>query len=278
MQYDGADRDLGTMRCIQADLDEGVLTVVLNRPEQRNAMNVALTLEMEKLLQSVGFDPAVRAVVLRGAGPGFCAGLDTQDFFDTSRRDERMLRAARESANHWRVRLLRLLPQPVIAMVHGFCHGGAVAILEGCDIVLAADDTEFCLPEVNAGLFPTGPTAKSISRVMAPRAASYYALTGHTFDGREAERTGLVSRSLPFAELEQEAYALAREFVSKDAIAVQFTKETLQHVDAMSWDGVLNFTAAKFAELKSLQAGRPSARAAAVDSFLAGKSKPGLGA
>lgn len=277
MQYAGSGSELGTLRCIRTDLEEGILTVALHRPEQRNLVDVAMSREMEALLRAVHHDAAVRAVVLRGDGPGFCAGLDSQDFHDTARHGEAPLRAARDAANDWQVRLLRLLTQPVIAMVHGFCQGGALAILESCDIVLAADDTGFSLPEVDAGEIPTGPTAKSISRVMTQRAASYYALTGRSFDGAEAERNGLVTRSLPASELERETYALAREFVAKDAIALQFTKETLQHVGPMDWDGVLNFTAAKFAELKALQAGRPSARAAAVKSFLAGKSKPGLG-
>jgi len=277
MQYAGPGNELGAMRCIRAELEEGVLTVAFHRPAQRNLIDVALSREMEALLQAVHHDADVRVLVLRGDGPGFSAGLDLQDFQDTGRHGEAALRAARDAANDWRVRRLRLLPQPVIAMVHGFCEGGALAILESCDIVLAADDAAFSLPEVRAGEFPAGPTARSLSRVMTQRAASYYALTGRSFDGREAERNGLATRSLPASELESETCALARDFVGKDAIAVQFTKETLLHVDAMSWDGALNFTAAKFAELKALQAGRPSARAAAVESFLAGKSKPGLG-
>ncbi len=265
------------LKYLKAVNDEGVLTITLNRPDKRNAMNVEMTLEMEQLLTAVGYDQAVRAVVIRGEGAGFCAGMDMQDFFESSQRDEITLRRARESANNWRVRLLRLLPQPVIALVHGFCYGGAFGIVEGCDIAFAADDTKFALSETNFGHFPGGPVNKSISRVMTPRSASYYALSGKAFDGKEAERNGLVTRSFPAAELENEVYTLAKEFVAKDAIALQFTKETLQYVEPMSWDGVLNFNAAKFAELKALQAGKPSARAAAVESFLAGKSKPGLG-
>lgn len=277
MHYCGPDRELGPMQCVLADLDDGVLTVTLNRPQQRNLIDVALTLEMKDLLRAVHHDPTVRVVVLRGAGEGFCAGLDMADFMQPAGRDERALRAAREAANAWRGRMLRLLPQPVIAMVHGFCHGGAFAILESCDIVLTADDTDFALPEAGDGDVPEGPTAKSASRVMTQRAASYYALTGRSFDGLEAERNGLASRSMPVSELERETYQLARDFVAKDAMAVQFTKEALLHVADMSWDAVLNFTAAKFAELKALQAGRASTRAAAIESFLAGKSKPGLG-
>ncbi|MDB5956455.1 enoyl-CoA hydratase-related protein [Ramlibacter sp.] len=277
MEYSGPGADLGPLHCLATELDAGILTIALNRPEQKNRIDVALSLELEKLLRAVAADSAVRVVVLRGQGEGFCAGLDAQDFADTARHGDTALRAARASAQAWRTRLLRLLPQPVIAVVHGFCEGEACAILESCDIVLAAEDTRFSLPQEDTGGCTTGTVAKAASRVIAQRAADYYALTGRSFDGREAERNGLATRSVPPASLDAEAQALAGELAAKDDIALRFTKETLLHVGAMSWDGVLSFTAAKFAELKALQAGRPSARAAAVESFLAGKSKPGLG-
>ena len=277
LSYFGPDSTLDALSGVEADLDDGVLTITLDRPVRRNAMNVAMTLDMERLLETVSVDPAVRVVVLRGRGAGFCAGFDTADFMDAERHDEPALRAARKSADHWRFRLLRLLPQPVIAMVHGFCHGGAVGIVEGCDIAFAADDTDFALAEVGAGHVLAGAVAKPVSRVMSPRAVGFHALSGTSFDGREAERNGLVTRSFPALELERETLTLARELVEKDAVVLQFTKETLQHVGAMSWDAALNFNAAKLAELKSLQAGKPSPRASAVESFLTGKIKPGLG-
>jgi trans-feruloyl-CoA hydratase/vanillin synthase len=277
MHYSGPGSDLPDLQCLRAELREGILAILLNRPVQGNTVNVALSLEMQSLLATVACDPTVRVVVLRGAGEGFCAGIDSQDFLQTSGRDDPTLRAAREASNHWRVRQLRQLPQPVIAMVHGFCKGGAIAILESCDIVLVADDAQFTLTESDTDLLADAALARAAASVMTPRAARYHALSGRAFDGREAERNGLASRSVSPAQLEQETNALARELADKDAIALQFTKETLQHVDSMSWDGVLSYTAAKFAELKALQAGRPSAREAAVEGFLAGKSKPGLG-
>lgn len=266
----------GDLRHVKTEQREGVLTITLNRPEKRNAMSVELTFEMVRLLEAVAVDEAVRVVVLRGEGPGFCAGMDIKDFFDSSERDEATLRAAKEAANHWRVRLLRNLPQPTIAMVHGFCFGGAFGIVEACDIALAADDTKFTLSEINFGHFPAGPVAKSISRTMTTRAASYYSLSGRTFDGPEAERNGFISRSYPAAQLEAETYKLAAELATKDPIALQFTKESLQYVETMSWDAALNYNAAKFAELKVRQQGATS-RAASVASFLEGKSRPGLG-
>lgn len=266
-----------TFSHLETSLVEGVLTITLNRPEKRNAMNVELTWEMVALLEAVAEDTNVRVVVLRGAGDGFCAGMDIGDFFDLTRRDEATLRRAKEAANHWRVRLLRHLPQPTIARVHGFCFGGAFGIVEACDIAFASDDTKFALSEINFGHFPAGPVAKSISNTMSTRSAAYYALTGRTFHGPEAERTGFITRSWPAAELDKETAKLARELTQKDPIALRFTKESLRHVATMTWDAALDYNAAKFAELKQLQGGAAS-RAASVASFLDGKTRPGLGA
>ncbi|AOB31476.1 hypothetical protein AKI39_13450 [Bordetella sp. H567] len=277
MQYSTTSIDAGALRCVTAALDGGILTVTLNRPELGNAIDAAMSREMTALLSAVAADDAVRVVVLRGAGGSFCTGLDAPDFFDPDGRDTAELRALRDAADEWRVRALRRLPQPVVAMVQGACRGGALSILESCDIVHTAEDARFSAVGPLEGALPYGATAKSASEVMTPRAAGYFLLTGEEFDGAEAERNGLATRSLPAAELEAATYALAGELAAKDPIALRFTKETLRHVGAMSWDGVLSFTAAKFAELKTLQAGQPSTRAAAVESFLAGKSKPGLG-
>lgn len=263
-------------RFLKTRLEQGVLTITLNRPEKRNAMSVELTWEMVRLLEAVAHERDVRVVILSGAGEGFCAGMDIKDFFDSTQRNEADLLAAREAANHWRVRLLRNLPQPTIAMVHGFCFGGAFGIIEACDVVFAADDTRFALSEINFGHFPAGPVAKSISRTMTARTASYYALSGKTFDGPEAERTGIITRSWPANELEARTRELADDLVRKDPVALQFTKESLQYVESMTWDAALNYNAAKFAELKARQTG-PGSRAASVASFLEGKTRPGLG-
>lgn len=256
--------------------DDGILTITLNRPDKRNAMNVEMTFEMQDLLTAVARRKDIRVVVIRGSGNGFCAGMDIKDFFDATERTESMMEDAREAANHWRVRLLRHLPQPTIAMVHGFCYGGAFAIVEACDIAFCANNTKFTLSEINFGHFPAGPVAKSLALAMHPRAASYYSLSGRPFDGQEAVRTGFITKSWADEKLEEETYLLAKELVSKDPIALQFTKESLEHVKHMSWDAALSYNSAKFAELKTLQKG-VSSRAASVANFLDGKFKPGLG-
>jgi len=270
-------KEIKSTKHIQVDLNEdGILTITMNRPQKRNAMNVEFTFEMQDLLMAVAASKAVRVVILKGAGDGFCAGMDIKDFFDLSEHDEASLSAAKEAANHWRVRLLRKLPQPTIAMVHGFCYGGGFAIVEACDIAFCADTTNFALSEINFGHFPAGPVAKSLALAMHPRAASYYSLSGRSFNGTEAEATGFITKSWPEEKLEEETLSLARELVLKDPIALQFTKESLEHVKSMEWDAALSYNTAKFAELKTLQKGTTS-RATSVAKFLDGKFKPGLG-
>jgi enoyl-CoA hydratase/carnithine racemase len=135
----------------------------------------------------------------------------------------------------------------VLATVRGTCDAASVALLDGCDIVLSADDARFELP----GESP--------------------------LDGREAELRGLVTLAYPDSDLDRETEALLAELAAKDPDALRLTKETLRRVVALEWDDVLAFNAAKVAELQALRAGRPSPQALAVQSFLAGKSKPGLG-
>jgi len=256
---------------------DGVLTITLNRPAHSNAIDVNMALALDALLQAVATDAAVRVVLLRGAGDHFSSGLDNVDFGNTALHGEQALRAAQAALERSAARSVRVLPQPVIALVQGVCAGVATSLVEACDIVLCADDARFFLPDAWAAQALSVTGAKALSRVMAPRAASFHALTGLALDGVQAARCGLATLSVAPAELEREVQALAADLLAKDPLALQFTKETLRHVGSMDWDAVLNFNAAKFAELKALQAGRPSPRAAAVESFLAGKSKPGLG-
>jgi enoyl-CoA hydratase/carnithine racemase len=277
MHYTSTTIDASVLRHVAATLDDGVLTISFNRPAQGNAIDATMTRDMEALLQAVAADDRVRVVVLRGAGDDFCIGIDARDFFDPAGRDTASLRALRDAADEWRSRTLRRLPQPVVAMVQGACRGGALAVLESCDIVYTARDARFSAAGPLEGALANGAAVKSAAEVMTPRAARYFLLTNQEFDGDEAQRNGLATLSMAASELGQAVRALARELADKDPVALRFTKETLRHVDAMTWDGVLSFTAAKFAELKALQAGQPSTRAAAVESFLAGKSKPGLG-
>jgi enoyl-CoA hydratase/carnithine racemase len=239
---------------ISTRLEAGVLTLSF----EVNQLNPVVARDLHAELQAQVANDLVRVVVLTSAvdglrgviAPGTCGDL---------------------------VRQLRALPQPVIAKLHGIWRGSVLALVAACDIVYVADNAEFDLCEPDSGAFMSGPVAQVMSSVMTRRSVSQHALDGRSFNGMEAARNGLATLSFSPSDLDREIDLLVASLLEKDPLALQFTKQTLRHVPTMGWDAVLDYNAAKFAELKSMQAGRPSARAAAVESFLAGTSKPGLG-
>jgi enoyl-CoA hydratase/carnithine racemase len=267
-----------TCNTLHTQLDHGVLTITLQAPERGNALTWDMVTSLDELLQRIALREDVRVVVVRGWGEQFCTGLDVEDFVRVLDTDVPRARTALECLHQWRSRRLQLLPQPVIGLVVGACHGAAMRLIEGCDIVLAAADAEFMFTGPDAAVLarhaacvpgPDWMDADTLAQLQVP---------GRTFSGREAEQHGWVTTACARETLEHETMELARALVDKDPLALQFTKETVAHVGTMSWDAAVNFTAAKFAELKSRQASGPSARASGIHNFLAGKSKPGLGA
>jgi trans-feruloyl-CoA hydratase/vanillin synthase len=209
----------GEFRQLRLRRGQGMLAIGLDRPAKRNAIGVEMTLEIERAAYAAMHDRDVRVIVFHGCGGHFCAGMDMKDFFDQSERDAATLRRSRAATDNWRARLLRRLPQVRIAAVDGYCLGGALPILECADIVLAADDAQFGLPEINFGFVPGGPIAKSARNALSVRGASYAALTGRPFDAVQAQRWGLVTRVLPAAELPSEALRLAREIAARNPYA-----------------------------------------------------------
>jgi len=208
-------RAFGTFTQLQVRRDAGVLSVGLDRPAKRNAIGVEMTLEIERLAMAARGDDEVRVIVFYGRGGQFSAGMDMKDFFDHSERDAATLRRARAATDNWRARLLRQLPQVRICAVQGYCLGGALPFLECSDIVLAAENATFGLPEINFGFVPGGPIAKAARNALPPRAAAYAALTGRPFDAAQAQRWGLVSHVLPVAGLAPETLRLAREIAGR---------------------------------------------------------------
>jgi enoyl-CoA hydratase/carnithine racemase len=188
----------------------GIRTIGLDRAAKRNAIGVELTLAMEDALLRTRDDPAVRVLVFHGIGGHFCAGMDMKDFFDASTRPPELLRRARAATEHWRTRLLREMPQTLIAAVQGYCLGAALPLVAFSDIVLAARDTRFGLPEINFGFVPGGQILKAAGTRMPPRALAYAALTGRPFDAEQGRRWGLVTEVVEADPLAA-ALALARE-------------------------------------------------------------------
>ena len=189
-----------TFKQLSLNFNAGVLTVAFNRPEKKNAIGVDMTLEFERLLKKIAVEDSVKVVLIRGMNGNFSTGMDMKDFFDHSDRDPIELARARNATNHWRSRQLRLLPQPIVCAVEGFCLGGAFPLLECATWVIASDSAVFGLPEINFGFVPGGPIAKSVGIAMTRRGASYASLTGRNFTAQQAKRWGLVSHVCPASQ------------------------------------------------------------------------------
>ena len=135
---------------VRVEIDEGIAWVAMNRPDKRNAMNPALNDEMLKVLDRLEVDDACGVVVLTGVGDSFSAGMDLKEFFrDLDRLPYTQQVHKRRSAWQWQWRQLMAYPKPTIAMVNGWCFGGAFTPLVACDLAIAAEDAVFGLSEIN---------------------------------------------------------------------------------------------------------------------------------
>jgi methylglutaconyl-CoA hydratase len=177
-----------------------VATITLNRPDTGNACDAATLTRLAAELEKAATDPSIRIVVLRGAGRHFCSGADV--------RDPRPSVGEKDVSFFEVCRLLDGLPKPAIAVVHGGCVGGGVALAACCDVVLAAENEAFfSLPEVRLGLAP-GPLLLYFLRAMGERALRRYLLTGERFSARAAYELGLVHAVHPQSELESALEAI----------------------------------------------------------------------
>jgi trans-feruloyl-CoA hydratase/vanillin synthase len=270
-----ADATEGKFETLKVDVIDHIATITLNRPDKKNAMNPLLHVEMTDLLEQLREEDDVKVVVLTGAGNAFCAGMDLKEsFHDLKVKNPKEFRRVFRMAVEWRGRTLRQYPKPTIAMVNGFCFGGAFSIVEGCDLALAAEEATFGLSEINFQGFPGGPVSKSLANIMHPRDALLYAMTGRTFDGRKAAEIKFVNAAVPLAELERETMALAREIAAKDPAALRACKDGYRYAFDMTWDASVNYTAAKEDEVYLAQNGAWIENG--IGDFVQGKYKPGL--
>jgi feruloyl-CoA hydratase/lyase len=254
---------------------DGVATLTLNRPEKKNAMNPRMHEEMTEALEQLRYRDDVTVLIITGAGNSFCAGMDLKEFFhdlkiQKPQEFDRIFRMASE----WRGRTLRHYPKPTIAMVNGFCFGGAFSIVEGCDLAIAADEAVFGLSEINFRGFPGGSVSKTLANIMHPRDALYYAMTGDTFDGKQAAATKFVNWSVPLANLKAETKKLASKLASKDPVALRACKDAYRFSLEMSWDASVNYTLAKEDEVFHLQNGGWIKDG--IGDFVRGEYRPGL--
>ena len=227
----------GRWTTVRVEAEEGIGWVILNRPEKRNAMSPTLNLEMRDVLETLELDGAVKVLVLTGAGESWSAGMDLKEYFrETDGQPEVVQERVRRDASTWQWRLLRTYSKPTIAMVNGWCFGGAFSPLVACDLAIAADQAVFGLSEINWGIPPGNLVSKALADTIGHRKALHYIMTGDTFTGAEAAEMGLVNKAVPFEALQGETIALARKLLEKNEVVLRAAKIGFKRCRELTWE------------------------------------------
>ena len=246
LNAEGAIPPVSTYSTVLIERDEGIAWVTLNRPDKRNAMSPTMNREMLEVLEEIEADDSIGVVVLTGAGDSFTAGMDLKEYFrETDNKSAVEKLRIRRAAGEWQWRKLRHYQKPTIAMVNGWCFGGAFTPLIACDLAIAADEATFGLSEINWGIIPAGNVTRALAEVMQHKAALYYIMTGEPFGGRVAVQTGLVNESVPLAQLRARTRALAKTLLGKNPTVLRQAKNTFKRIGVMDWDLAEDYLSAK---------------------------------
>jgi feruloyl-CoA hydratase/lyase len=266
----------GRWETVRVSVEERIAWVELHRPDKRNAMNPLLNAEMLEVLAELDADDEAGVLVLTGAGDSFSAGMDLKEYFrDTDDAPAHVVRRLRRDNGDWQIRMLRSYAKPTIAMVNGWCFGGAFIPLVGCDLAVAADEATFGVSEINWGIPPGSVVSRALAETMSVRDAMLYIMTGRTFDGRQAAAMGLVNWSTPRERLREEVEALARELLAKSPVALHAAKVGFRNCRELGWELAEDYLYAKLEQSQFLD--REGGRAAGLRQFLDEKRiRPGL--
>ena len=207
--------------------------IALNRADKRNAINWPMLTALEAALDSAERTLGVRAVLLRGEGPGFSAGIDLHAF----------MQLPETFGENWRANMLNVTgafqrvltrfersPLPIIALLHGYALGLSLELALACDFRLAAVGTRLALPEARLGIIPDVGGTTRLTRLLGPARAKELILTGRTIDSDLAERWGLVNATAPLDELRGRGEALAAELAQCAPLAVSYGKRVIDGV------------------------------------------------
>lgn len=244
-----------------------VAIVTLNRPEVRNAFDDVLIANLTRAFSDLERDETVRAVVLAGAGPAFCAGADLNWMKRMAGYGYEQNLADAEALAHM-LKTLDRLSKPTIARVHGPAYAGGVGLVAACDIAIGSHEAEFCLTEVKLGLSPAT-ISPYVVRAMGERLARRYFLTGEVIDAGEAYRLRLLSDVASKEELDGAVNALLGHLVIGGRAAQAKIKDLVRTVAAgPADDAMIADTARRIAEIRVSPEGKEG-----ITSFLE-KRKP----
>jgi 2-(1,2-epoxy-1,2-dihydrophenyl)acetyl-CoA isomerase len=225
---------------VDLSLEDGVATVTINRPERKNAITLAMRTGIEAAFQKAQDDPAVRVVVLTGAGENFSAGADVSEMSGLGMNDALL----RMRHLHRMARAVANTSKPVIAAVRGVCVGMSWALALASDIVVAAEDARFQFAFRHIGLAPDGGAAFLLTRYLAIQQAKEIVYSGRFVSGAEAGRLGLALHVLPSDQVQAKAAELARGFADAPTIALSMAKRQFEAAPGQTYTEALDFESA----------------------------------
>jgi len=222
---------MNTYKVVLFSIDGPIARITLNRPEKKNALNDQLIAELKETLRDAVGNESVRVVVIDGNGSDFCSGADLSALEKISKA------SAAENANDARALqelflLIRQLPVPVIAAVHGRALAGGCGLASACDMIVASRNARFGYPEVKIGFVPAMVTA-ILRRNVSEKVAFELLTRGDTIEADEAQRIGLVNRVFDDATFEDDVRQFAEGYVTVSKSAVSLTKTLFYQVDGL---------------------------------------------
>jgi methylglutaconyl-CoA hydratase len=218
---------------VAVGLADGVLTLTLDRPEKRNAMDTPMVDGLLAALERADLDGDVCVVAVRGAGKDFCAGADLAELLES--RDKSPEENAASAAHLGEVFIrMRELPKPVVAVVHGRALAGGCGLASACDLILAHADASFGYPEVQRGFVPAMVMAM-LRLAVGEKVAFDLVSTGRLLSAEEAARIGLVSRVIPEPAFEEEVGDLLSQLSHSSTTALALTKKLLYDFEGRSF-------------------------------------------
>ncbi len=218
---------------------DGIAWLTLNRPSARNALSMGLMQALLDELTAVATDPAVKVVVIAGAGPAFCAGHDLREL---RANPGRAAYAATFALCSKLMTAIVRLPKPAIARVHGVATAAGCQLVASCDLAVASDTARFATPGVNIGLFCSTPMV-ALSRAVGRKAAMEMLLTGELIDAGRAHALGLINRVVPEAELDAAVTTLAAQIAGKSPLTLAIGKQAFYRQAEMDLDAAYAYAA-----------------------------------
>lgn len=229
---------------LQKNLDErgGILTLTLNRPDQRNSLSRDMIAAIDAAVVEAGSDERTRVIILAGNGPAFCAGHDLKELTAHRADADRGRNFYDETMRACSAMMLNIVrcPKPVIARVHGIATAAGCQLVASCDLAIASDNAKFATPGVNLGLFCSTPMV-ALSRNVSRKAAMEMLLLGEMVDAASAREFGLINDAVPGEKLDAAVHEFAKRIASKASVPVAIGKEAFYRQLEMSLDEAYDY-------------------------------------